>query len=204
MHGTVHDYIVLKTVKDGYSYQTGETHDRKTIRDVGILSLPELKTQPKFKNILDIGSLDLIGSQRGYNFMGTASYWLDLISDPDTKYTGIDIMPGNNVDIVMNAHDLTFKDNFFDLVLCMQMLEHDDDAPKTLAEAYRVLQPGGVFYLTCASAEHPEHADLGGGSRAYIFITTDDLVQWLAAAGFKSRSCEIGKIGSNFYVECKK
>lgn len=205
MHGTVHDYIVLKTVKDGHTYQTGETHDRKTVEEVGILHyLKPLTTQPKFKTVLDIGSLDLIGSMRSYTFMNTAPNWTSIILDENGSYTGIDIMAGNNVDQVMNAHDLQFSDETFDLVLCMQMLEHDDDAPQTLKEAYRVLQKGGQFLLTCAAFDHPEHADLGGGSRAYIFIKPEEINQWLLDAGFKEKNIEIIKEGSNYYVDCRK
>ncbi len=206
MHGAVHDYIVLKTVKGAESYQTGETHDRLTVGEaqkdtlIGKIKSPE--EQPQFDRLLDIGSLDLIGSMRRFDFMGTNQLWPNIIGVKE--YVGIDLMAGEGVDHVMNAHDLQFEDNSFDIVTCLQMLEHDDDAPQTIKEAFRVLKPYRAFYLTCASAEHPEHADLGGGSSAYIFITEDDLKEWFSDAGFDLENVEIIKDGSNFYCEAIK
>ena len=37
----------------------------------------------------------------------------------------------------------------FDAVVSLQVLEHVDDAQKVLAEVWRVLKPGGHFYLAC-------------------------------------------------------
>ncbi|MFQ5966546.1 MAG: bifunctional 2-polyprenyl-6-hydroxyphenol methylase/3-demethylubiquinol 3-O-methyltransferase UbiG [Acidimicrobiia bacterium] len=40
---------------------------------------------------------------------------------------------------------LPFLDASFDAVLCMEVLEHVDDAAPVVAEAGRVLRPGGIF-----------------------------------------------------------
>jgi hypothetical protein len=86
----------------------------------------------------------------------------------------------------------------------MGLLEHDDNAPQTIKEAFRVLKTGQPFFLTCASAEHPEHADLGGGSSAYIHITNDNITNWLIDAGFVLQQTHIIKEGTNYYVHAVK
>lgn len=206
MHGAVHDYIVLKTVFNARSYQTGETHDRLSVgeaqKDSLIGKVSDLVEQPQFDRLLDIGSLDLIGSMRRFDFMGTGALWPNIIGVKE--YVGIDIQEGQGVDQVMNAHDLQFEDESFDIVTCLQMLEHDSDPQATIKEAYRVLKTGQPFYLTCASAEHPEHADLGGGSDVYIHIEESELKQWFEDAGFDLENVEIIKDGSNFYCEAIK
>lgn len=202
MHGAVHDYVVMKTVVSGGNYQTGETHDSLTVAEaqkntlIGQIKSPE--EQPKYPRLLEIGSLDLIGSMRSFDFMGKGVLWPSIVGI--SEYVGIDLMAGKSVDIVMNSHDLKFENESFDMVMCLQMLEHDDNAPKTISEAFRVLKYNQPFLLTCASAEHPEHADLGGGSAAYIHISEEDLKKWFEDAGFDLAQVEIIKEGSNFYV----
>lgn len=43
------------------------------------------------------------------------------------------------------GEQLPFADDTFDIALCCDVLEHVDDAARVLAEAARVLKPGGVF-----------------------------------------------------------
>jgi 2-polyprenyl-6-hydroxyphenyl methylase/3-demethylubiquinone-9 3-methyltransferase len=43
------------------------------------------------------------------------------------------------------AESLPYPDNYFDVVLCVDVLEHIADLNQTIAEIHRVLKPGGVF-----------------------------------------------------------
>lgn len=43
------------------------------------------------------------------------------------------------------AEDMPYPDNFFDVVLCVDVLEHIADLKQTITEIQRVLKPGGVF-----------------------------------------------------------
>lgn len=91
--------------------------------------------------VLDIGSLDLTGCVR------------DLFDD----YLGLDQQSGKNVDIIWNAHSLPFRDNLFDVVCCLEVLEHDTNFFLTLAEARRVLKYGGYFLLTARANGYEKH-----------------------------------------------
>ena len=61
---------------------------------------------------------------------------------------GLDIKPGNGVDVVGDAHKLPFKDNEFDNVLCTEVLEHLHTPAVAVAEMARVLKDGGTLILT--------------------------------------------------------
>ncbi|MBI2099171.1 class I SAM-dependent methyltransferase [Candidatus Uhrbacteria bacterium] len=60
----------------------------------------------------------------------------------------LDAAPGIGVDIVGDAHALPFPDNSFDLVLCIEVLEHLKSPERAIAEMKRVLRPGGKLILT--------------------------------------------------------
>jgi SAM-dependent methyltransferase len=47
-----------------------------------------------------------------------------------------------------DAHALQFRDEVFDLVLCVGVLEHLPHPERFVNEAYRCLRPGGRLYLT--------------------------------------------------------
>ena len=43
--------------------------------------------------------------------------------------------------------DLTYKDEFFDIVVCINALDHSDNPHKALQEMLRVCKVGGWIYL---------------------------------------------------------
>jgi len=56
---------------------------------------------------------------------------------------------------VNDAMKLPFKNNTFDLVLCMHVYEHVPDSQKLFNEIYRVLKKNGVCYLAAQNAAWP-------------------------------------------------
>lgn len=93
--------------------------------------------------LLEIGSLDVNGSVR------------DLFSRAD-PYVGIDLAPGRAVDVVASGHDFG-RDASFATVVTTECLEHDPGWRETLANIERVLRPGGLLVLTCATTGRHEH-----------------------------------------------
>lgn len=57
----------------------------------------------------------------------------------------LDIDDFRGVDVVADAHHMPFADNCMASVICETVLEHVPDPQKVIAEAHRVLQPGGRF-----------------------------------------------------------
>lgn len=64
------------------------------------------------------------------------------------RYIGVDWTARPNVDVVAPAEDLPFDDASFDLLLSTQVLEHVDDPGRVVAEACRVLRPGGIALVS--------------------------------------------------------
>ncbi len=108
--------------------------------------------------------------------------------------------------------NLRFKDNYFDKVICSEVLEHIDDHEKAASELYRVLKPGGILAVTVPNKNYPllwdpvnkvrESLGLGhfnpkngfwGGIWAYDhkrLYLPNDVKQLLGAAGFTVLDCK--------------
>ncbi len=48
---------------------------------------------------------------------------------------------------VIRKKKLPYKDNFFDLCVCLDVMEHVPDVPFFLKEVKRILKPGGKFFI---------------------------------------------------------
>ena len=95
--------------------------------------------------VLDVGSGDINGTNR--------------VFFPTQTYTGCDVVPGKNVDIVSPCHLLPFS-NRFDVIVSSECFEHDMHYQKSLKKIVTMLKPGGLFAFTCASTGRPEHGTL--------------------------------------------
>lgn len=62
------------------------------------------------------------------------------------RVVNIDIFDSGTTDVIGSAMALPFPDGCADLVIMQGVLEHVEDATSTLAESFRVLKPGGLFY----------------------------------------------------------
>ena len=105
-------------------------------------------------------------------------------------YTGIDIAP-ENVDRVRmhlahfgfrpqvmeaDAENLPFADGTFDIVYANGVLHHTPDMPRSFREAFRVLRPGGEFYVVVYNRN------------SIYYKLSLALVEQLLKGGFRERS----------------
>lgn len=139
------------------------------------------------KKVVDFGSLDINGCNR------------HLFSDCD--YTGIDIGPGNNVDIISPAHLAPIPDDAFDVVVSTECLEHDKHWKLTLLRAYNVLKVGGLLFFSCATSGRPEHGTFRSdtGSSPY----TLDYYMNLTEPDIRAAYSELtGKVVEDLFCPC--
>jgi SAM-dependent methyltransferase len=76
---------------------------------------------------------------------------------PNSSYLGIDMRDGLGVDQVVNADKLPFKDNSFDLVLCLETLEHADQPWAVASEIQRVVKKNGLI-IASSQQNFPIHS----------------------------------------------
>lgn len=88
--------------------------------------------------ILNIGS----GLNNGVGYR----LWNNLKYDK-FNLINLDIIPGENVQVVADAHNLPFKKSEFDSVIIQSTLEHVKNPIKVISESYRVLKQSGFIYI---------------------------------------------------------
>lgn len=112
------------------------------------------KVFPKYftnKTVLDVGSA---------NVNGTNQYLFT-----NCKYTGIDVLPAENVNVVGIAHLVLSMDNKkYHTAISTEALEHDCYYPLTLLAMHKSLVKGGLMVITCAGLGRPEHGTHKTGS----------------------------------------
>lgn len=69
-----------------------------------------------------------------------------LIDDPRIEAIETDVVLDVRTQVLADAHDLPFADDSFDGVLLQGMLSCVPDPERVVAEAHRVLKPGGLAY----------------------------------------------------------
>jgi SAM-dependent methyltransferase len=103
--------------------------------------------QIKGKRILEVGSLNINGSPRSI-----------ILKHQPECYRGIDLQKGEGVDIVLDAKDLPMcYDDFFDVVICLEMLEHAHDWQSAVHGMKIALKHDGMIILTTRSPDYPKH-----------------------------------------------
>lgn len=109
------------------------------VRAVG-LAFPESFARCR---VLEIGSWDANGSIRGL-FTGC-------------DYLGVDLAPGPGVDRVSKGEDVAEPDGSFDTALSCECFEHNPGWKATFLNMIRLLKPGGLCVVTCATLGRKEH-----------------------------------------------
>jgi hypothetical protein len=96
----------------------------------------------RFKKVLEIGSMYINGTVRKH-------FWF-------CNFTGLDLAEGKCVDAVSHGADWRC-DNYYDVVISCEAMEHDQRWRESLARMYNNLRPGGLLIVTCASTDRAEH-----------------------------------------------
>jgi SAM-dependent methyltransferase len=71
-----------------------------------------------------------------------------LFKNKFKEYIGVDIVKTEKVDIVASAENLPFEDNYFDVAVSTQSLEHTKDYVSAINETHRVIKQGGVVFFS--------------------------------------------------------
>lgn len=87
--------------------------------------------------VLEIGSFNVNGSVR------------ELFHE--CEYIGLDILPGDGVDVVCEAQKYDASNEYFDTIISCECFEHNPYFIETLQNAIRMLKSGGVLIFTCAT-----------------------------------------------------
>lgn len=128
----------------------------------------EVRELPPPAFVVDLGGRDVNGSPR------------DLFNG--ARYLSVDLYIGPGVDVLADAAEYS-PISPPDLVLCLEVLEHTEKAEAILANAHRMLAPGGVLLLTCATDPRAPHSGIDGGdpwpSEFYRNVPRETLEDWL-------------------------
>jgi SAM-dependent methyltransferase len=161
-------------------YSPGRTWEATAIGMLGLLHLG---------NVLDAGSGD-----------GALAAFLAPRSH---KVTCLDISPKvlqacrkrlqglANVDFVLgDIQTLRFPDASFDQVMLLNLLTYALDPAQALAEAARVLRPGGDLVVTTLAAHEQQNVTAGYG-HVHAGFRPQAVRDWLTASGLVVDRCEV-------------
>ena len=129
-----------------------------------------------------------------------------LFSDA-LSYTGVDILPGANVDVVSDAAEFS-PEVAPDLILCCETLEHTPRGEDIVANAARILAPGGQLVVTCATSPRAPHSAVDGGelyrNEYYANVAPDDLARWMQEAGLAITCRQVHSNRGDLYAVAEK
>lgn len=90
---------------------------------------------------------------------GRAKY-KDIIKRAASEYVASDKFGRDNIDVVCDLESTPFTDNYFETIVCTQVLEHLQNPWSAAREMGRILKPGGIALITApfmtAYHEDPE------------------------------------------------
>jgi len=135
-------------LEGGYEYPT--LYDQMRSREIDQLTL-EMIPATVNKKILDIGC----GVGRGASIIQDCMQMVGIdLSDVAIEQSKKLYEDRENCQFLqMNALDLDFPDNTFDIVIAIEVIEHVSDAQRMIREAIRVLKSGGCLLLNAANRD---------------------------------------------------
>lgn len=127
-------------------------------------------------------------------------YGSSLLSKNASAVTGIDIdsktvsdaskkYSKSNLKFIQGkVEDIPASDNWFDVVVCFETLEHSDEHEKIFSEIKRVLKPGGLLIIS--TPEKKYYTDLPGSQNSFHLkeVYEDEFIK-LLAGHFSNHYC---------------
>lgn len=87
------------------------------------------------RSVIEIGSANVSGSIRPF-FRGSV-------------YTGVDLAPGPDVELVASGDEVLLPDGSVDLAISCECFEHNPKWRATFLMMHPMTKPGGVVAMTC-------------------------------------------------------
>ncbi len=139
-------------------------------------------------HVLDIASGDgvlaelLAPHAREYICVDASARVVNAASERLRRFANVQVQEGD-------MHALPFEDNHFDLVVLMHALTYAARPAVAVAEAARVLCPGGRLLL-CSLAEHPHRAAAEAYGHVNLGFSDRDLRTFVERAGLEIATSE--------------
>lgn len=102
----------------------------------------------------------------------------------------------SDVMVKMDITNILYQDNYFDIVICLHVLEHVEEDQKAIAELFRVLKPGGLVIIQShmdksleityedPTIKNPEDRKKAFGQEDHLRLDGKDFKLRLINAGF--------------------
>jgi DNA-binding transcriptional ArsR family regulator/protein-L-isoaspartate O-methyltransferase len=139
-------------------------------------------------HVLDIASGDgvlaelLAPHAREYICIDASTRVVNAASERLRRFANVQVREGD-------MHALPFADDHFDLVVLMHALTYSTKPAVAVAEAARVLSPGGRLLL-CSLAEHPHRAAVEAYGHVNLGFADKDLRVFVQQAGLQIATSE--------------
>lgn len=128
------------------------------------------------ESVIEIGSRNVNGTPRALFEKAVAA----------GRYLGVDIEPGDGVDVVANAADWK-PPHQADVVICCEVFEHTPAWRQILKTMVAACKPGGFIIVTAAGNGREPHSAVDGGplqpGEHYENIEINALLEAMVAAG---------------------
>ncbi|MFZ2072144.1 MAG: class I SAM-dependent methyltransferase, partial [Minisyncoccia bacterium] len=127
------------------------------------------------KQVIDIGGGLRIIKEKNNRYSEDREWLRSLLEKVDYKI--LDPVDTYHPDIVGDIHNLPFKNDSQEAIICIAVLEHVENPIKAFEEMYRVLKPGGYLYAYVPFLYY-YHAENGYYGDFWRF--TEDSLKFLA------------------------
>jgi SAM-dependent methyltransferase len=144
--------------------------------------------------VLEVGSQNINGTVRGF-FSGASSY------------IGLDLGLAKDVDWVIPGELVELPEGWADICVTTECLEHCEAWQHVLLNMIRILRPGGLLIITCASLGRPAHGSIDSETESSPFTTSyyrnlgpDDIAEKVKINHYFDKHCfELDPVAGDLY-----